>query len=73
MMRRPLAVGSQVRLTPGGPVWTVHRVNECAAYLRRGEPRQVTVTDKATGEARTFTATATETLAVSPYAFVEVA
>ena len=66
-----LGVGEHVRLTPGGLVYVVIRTNPCAAYLRGGEMRTVTVMDRKTGEARTFEAEATRILAVSPRAFVE--
>ena len=66
-----LQPGERVRLTSGGPVYTVTRVSKSAAYLRGGETRTVTVTDRKTGEERTFEADASRVLAISPHAFVE--
>lgn len=68
--RPPLQVGQRCRLTPNGPVLTVRRVNVCAAYVGHQTRRTITVTDRKTGEPRTFEATSEELLAISPYAFV---
>lgn len=60
-----LRVGERVRLTPDGPVLTVVRVTPCAAYVRGGELREVSLPD-----GRTFTATANRTEPISARAFV---
>lgn len=67
-----LVVGEAVRLTPGEGVWLeVVRVTPCAAYLRSCVVREVTVTDRATGELRMFEARSSELVPVSRQAFVE--
>lgn len=65
-----LEPGQRCRLTEGGPVYTVTRVTPCACYVRGGVPREVTVTDRKTGEVRTFTASGSEVLAIARNAFV---
>jgi hypothetical protein len=65
-----LAVGQRCRLTEGGPIYTVTRVTPCACYVRGGLPRQVTVTDRRTGEVRSFVAGGSEVLAIARNAFV---
>jgi hypothetical protein len=65
-----LVVGQRCRLSPGGPVYVVTRVGQGAAYLRGGNPREVTLIDKKTGEERSFTAAGAESIAVARNAFV---
>lgn len=65
---RKLKVDELIRLTPGGTVYRVVRVNDCAAYLKRrnAEGKVVTLKD------RTFTVWEEgNVLAVSPYSVVE--
>lgn len=77
---RRLRAKDRIRLSPGGPVYNVVRVNDCAAYVRREyeTPRKVTVPAKVDGEgnvltpARQFEVNAeSSVLAISPYSFVE--
>lgn len=54
------------RFTLNGTKWRVAYVNESRAHCESEASHQVTVTDKKTGEPRTFTATSTVTLDISP-------
>ena len=67
---RPLKPGQRVRREPGGPVFTVVRVNQCAAYLTSGSTHQEERKDPETGKAKTVLAADSEVLAISPMAFV---
>jgi hypothetical protein len=63
---KPLAAGDgPLKMQPDGPDYWCSRVSPCAAYLTRKWTAPVTKTDRHTGEAKTFMATASETLAVS--------
>lgn len=59
-----LAVGMRVRLSEAGPAYTVVKVTPCAAYIKGGASKAVTIGD------RTFQAQGTEILPVSPNACV---
>jgi len=65
-----MTIGQKVQLTPGGPVWRVLRINACAAYLSRREPKEVVKHNRRTGEEMRFTATRERVIAVSPNAFL---
>ena len=64
-----LRQGEHVKLAAAGPTYTVKRVTPCAAYLKGGEIREVTITN-ADGSERSFEAEATRIIAVSPHACV---
>lgn len=61
-----LRTGMRVRLAPDGPICTVVRVNECAAYVRRPFTKTIKTPD---GDTRTFTAH-TQVEAISNRAYV---
>ena len=65
-----MTIGQKVQLTPGGPVYRVARINACAAYLSRKEPKEVVKHDRKTGEEVRFIANSESTIAVSPNAFL---
>lgn len=62
--------GQRYRLAPGGPVYTVLRVNQCAAYLYRGVQKTVTKTCLKTGELKSFEVTGREVISISAQAFL---
>lgn len=59
-----LAVGMRIRLSEAGPAYTVVKVTPCAAYIKGGASKTVTI-----GE-RTFQAQGTEILPISANACV---
>ena len=63
-----LRAGMRVRLAPGGPICTIERVNDCAAYVRRPFTKTIKAPD---GSTRSFTAH-TQAEAISNRAFVTV-
>jgi hypothetical protein len=71
-----LKKGQRVRLIPGGPVYKVLRVNDCAAYVKLDScnpvHRTVEHENKRTGEITTTEITSYgQPLAISPYSIVE--
>lgn len=66
----PLKPGQRFRHEPGGPVCTVVRVNQCAAYVTGGITREETAVDPRTKQPRTQLVTDSGITAISPMSMV---